>query len=256
MEEKGGRLWAELPHCYSSGRPGHGRKTAQPKRERVKSICESPKESSRRQTKFGDSDDFDSRSKENPDVSLEAAEVSADADAAEALQVMDHGGGGGLAGGGTGLGSAAREAEVKTQFVTREGLYKIVPTAEYTKPNRGTSATSGGGAGVGYANQVGSISGGAGSTSATGGGTSGHGPGGPAPVRVSFSQPAAATEVAELSNGGEPVAVGRRLIFNFGRELYVYPYRNTRKVRLFVGSRSLTHKGAFALSLAAFGIDV
>lgn len=100
-------------------------------------------------------------------------------------------------------GSLAPRDEIKTQFMTREGTYQVqtfiiimIPNiisrqlmtlAEYSRPNR-----------VGYANQAANTS---------------------APVKVSFVPGAA-------SSTGEPgPEAGEKIAFNYGRELFVYPYK-------------------------------
>lgn len=80
--------------------------------------------------------------------------------------------------------------DLKTQFVTREGTYKLMTLSEYSRPNR-----------VGNTDTRGSAS-----------------------VRVSFvtlPDPADPTGVQGL---------GDRMCFNFGKELYVYVYRGVKKV--------------------------
>lgn len=132
-------------------------------------------------------------------------------------------------GGGSGPGSAALSGfviagsgEVKTQFMTREGLYKLVPLAEYARPNRlgppgsASGVSIGGGGyslsghpGLGPPPGSGGGPGNSGAGSATGGTSNA-----PPPVRVSFSKDVANSKIA----------------FNYGREIFVYPYRGLRKV--------------------------
>lgn len=81
--------------------------------------------------------------------------------------------------------------DVKTQFVTREGTYRLMTLSEYSRPNR-----------VGYTS-------GSGST---------H-------VRVSLvSLPPGATP------GSDGPTSEDRICFNHGKELYVYVYRGIKKV--------------------------
>ncbi|XP_046971436.1 WD repeat-containing protein 20 [Vanessa cardui] len=83
--------------------------------------------------------------------------------------------------------------DVKTQFVTREGTYRLMTLSEYSRPNR-----------VGYTS-------GSGST---------H-------VRVSL------VSLPPGSGGGAPGSDGQgsddRICFNHGKELYVYVYRGVKK---------------------------
>jgi len=135
-----------------------------------------------------------------------------------------------------GSGSNANcDEELKTQFMTREGIYRLMTLSEYSRPNR-----------VGYAN------------SAQGGTTAGC-PGGP--VKVSFvslpkpvqpvqQQPTAAAAVGQgtleateastavtvtgssapaQENNPTSLVTLDRITFNYGREIFVYPYRGVRK---------------------------
>ena len=92
--------------------------------------------------------------------------------------------------------SGARD-DVRTQFLTREGLYRLMSLSEYTRPSRlplnGPNNT---------------------------------------PVRVSFVRTAAADPVAV----GSATVADEKLCFNTGKELYIYNYNGIRKVR-FVGGR-------------------
>lgn len=84
--------------------------------------------------------------------------------------------------------------DVKSHFSTVEGLYKVLPLSEYSRPNR-----------LAY-NNAGGLA--------------------PSPqVRVSFiSLP---DSVNSIVNSDERT----KICFNYGRELYVYNYRGLRKVR-------------------------
>ena len=113
-------------------------------------------------------------------------------------------------------GNAANcDDELKTQFMTREGTYRLMTLSEYSRPNR-----------VGYAN------------AAQGGGTSAGCPGGP--VKVSFvSLPKPQQQQPEMTaadNAGPAASADAasnttldRITFNYGREIFVYPYRGVRK---------------------------
>lgn len=76
--------------------------------------------------------------------------------------------------------------QLKTQFVTREGTYKLLTLATYSRPNR-----------IGYNVQTNTA------------------------VHVSFVS-------YSDSNGNDD-----RICFNIGRELYVFFYKGTKKVRLY-----------------------
>ena len=96
-------------------------------------------------------------------------------------------------------GGGQRE-ELKTQFMTREGTYQLMSLAEYTRPNR-----------VGYNNQPTNCS---------------------APVKVSLvlskARHSPLTQVSFVNSECDETA-GETLAFNYGRELFVYPYRGVRK---------------------------
>ncbi|XP_076667380.1 WD repeat-containing protein 20 isoform X1 [Andrena cerasifolii] len=79
--------------------------------------------------------------------------------------------------------------DLKTQFVTREGTYKLMTLSEYSRPNR-----------VGYTNSQGSAS-----------------------VRVSF------VTLPDPTDPTGTQGLGDRMCFNFGKELYVYVYRGVKK---------------------------
>lgn len=91
--------------------------------------------------------------------------------------------------------------DVKTQFVTREGTYRLMTLSEYSRPNR-----------VGY----------------TSGAGSSH-------VRVSL------VSLPPGPGNGAPGSDGQgsddRICFNHGKELYVYVYRGVKKVLVFLISR-------------------
>lgn len=91
-------------------------------------------------------------------------------------------------------GDSGTKEEIKTQFTTIEGVYRLLPLSEYSRPNR-----------VAYNN-----SGGSGTIP---------------PVRVSFvSLPDASGSVNSV-NGDRT-----KICFNYGRELFVYTYRGIKKV--------------------------
>ena len=83
--------------------------------------------------------------------------------------------------------------DIRTQFATREGLYKFSNCLEYVKANR--VAINNGPCNVGGVNS-GSI----------------------LPVKVSLMQ-------NKDADGGED-----KLCFNYGREVYVYPFHGLKKV--------------------------
>lgn len=90
--------------------------------------------------------------------------------------------------------------DLKTQFITREGTYRLMTLSEYSRPNR-----------VGYQSNQSSPQ-----------------------VRVSIvnlptvQTPSLLTTNGQDSNCGSQG--GDRICFNFGKELYVYAYRGVKKV--------------------------
>ena len=156
----------------------------------------------------------------------------------------------GAAGGFDHLASSSSASELKTQFMTREGLYSLSAISEYSRPNRvglGANNPVMGGHSVGHA-QGPQMNG----QANTGLGSLG------APVRVSFapavsggsaasrgrhgSGASGASTVATedgMSNGyNGSVAPGRvsernreeKIAFNYGREIFVYPYKGVKRV--------------------------
>jgi hypothetical protein len=127
------------------------------------------------------------------------------------------GGGPGGPGGAGGLGGANCDDELKTQFLTREGIYRLMTLSEYSRPNR-----------VGYANstQGGSVAGG-------GGGAAAGCPSGP--VKVSFVSLVKPVQPVEAESNSDSASVAsnsttlERITFNYGREIFVYPYRGVKK---------------------------
>lgn len=132
--------------------------------------------------------------------------------------------------------------DLKTQFITREGEYRLMTLSEYSRPNR-----------VGYQNnqsnpqvrvslvtlpssqvtqqQAATVAGSSGSAAAASNGmerqenaTSGSGGGSP---------------------GCSPPVGGDRICFNYGKELYVYAYRGVKKVYLLVRHVYLIYVGTF-----------
>ncbi|GAB0093702.1 WD repeat-containing protein 20 [Sergentomyia squamirostris] len=109
--------------------------------------------------------------------------------------------------------------DLKTQFVTREGTYRLMTLSEYSRPNR-----------VGYTNnqsspqvRVSIVS------------LPSHLSGVPAAPPL---QPAAQTPALTTSNGQDVSAYGLtaagsaggdRICYNFGKELFVYAYRGVKK---------------------------
>lgn len=98
---------------------------------------------------------------------------------------------------------AAAKEDIKSQFVTREGTYRLLALSEYSRPNR---VAYGGGAGGGA----------------------------PAGVRVSLvtlPQAPSQPDPADEAPPPQPPPEDRdRIAFNYGKELYVYVYRGVRKV--------------------------
>ncbi|KAK7086205.1 WD repeat-containing protein 20 [Halocaridina rubra] len=99
-------------------------------------------------------------------------------------------------------GESGSKEEIKTQFTTIEGVYRLLPLSEYSRPNR-----------VAYNNTAGS-----GSSSP--------------PVRVSFVclPPDNNTNSSSCSSVNSSVNGDRtKICFNYGRELFVYTYRGIKK---------------------------
>uniref|UniRef100_A0A182VYE4 Uncharacterized protein n=1 Tax=Anopheles minimus TaxID=112268 RepID=A0A182VYE4_9DIPT len=132
--------------------------------------------------------------------------------------------------------------DLKTQFATREGEYRLMTLSEYSRPNR-----------VGYQNNQSSpqvrvsivslpspppppIGGGGGGG---GGGSGGQLAGATSTNSTSNSNNITLPKQQSFSNGLEhqtasgystPVG-GDRICFNYGKELYVYSYRGAKKVK-------------------------
>ncbi|KZS12359.1 WD repeat-containing protein 20 [Daphnia magna] len=91
-------------------------------------------------------------------------------------------------------GNSSRD-DVRTHFTTREGVYKLIPLAEYSRANRLSGYTT-------IQNQQGAA----------------LGQGSNPPVRVTF-----------VSLPSDPAGFCDRICFNYGRELYFYTYKGTKK---------------------------
>ena len=85
--------------------------------------------------------------------------------------------------------------DIKTQFVTREGYYKLMTSAEYSRPNR-----------LGYTTQTNNTA-----------------------VKVSFVTTINGNG-SDNGNGSPNSSTSDRICFNVGRELYVYTYKGVKKV--------------------------
>ena len=85
--------------------------------------------------------------------------------------------------------------DIKTQFVTREGYYKLMTSAEYSRPNR-----------LGYTTQTNNTA-----------------------VKVSFVTTINSNS-SDNSNGSPNGSTTDRICFNVGRELYIYTYKGVKKV--------------------------
>lgn len=151
--------------------------------------------------------------------------------------------------------------DLKTQFITREGTYRLMTLSEYSRPNR-----------VGYTNSqsspqvrvsivtlpnpTGVVGGntlsngplptGTGSVTSNGGATNGGGGDGQQQSQYAATAATlgAGMSIQAMMNGSSSVldtqnglgAVmgqyygGDRICFNFGRELYVYAFRGVKKV--------------------------
>lgn len=91
---------------------------------------------------------------------------------------------------------SVHNSDIKTQFVTREGYYKLMTSAEYSRPNR-----------LGYTTQTNNTA-----------------------VKVSF---VTTINTSTDNDSGSPIgSTADRICFNVGRELYVYTYKGVKKVGL------------------------
>lgn len=140
------------------------------------------------------------------------------------------------------LDQSSKEDDLKTQFVTREGTYRLMNLSEYSRPNR-----------VGYTSNQNSpqvrvslvsLLAGDGTTSGSQevqeGATNGHGPDDLQVNQISSTTPSTSMTLDHGVAGNGPVGAGQRgsfipggdrICFNFGKELFVYPYRGMKKVR-------------------------
>lgn len=90
-----------------------------------------------------------------------------------------------------GQGDTGTKEEIKTQFTTVEGVYRLLPPSEYSRPNR-----------VAY-------------SSSSGGG----------------STPAVRVSLVKVPDSAGHDHDRTKICFNYGRELFVYTYRGIKKVR-------------------------
>ncbi|XP_056652280.1 dystrophia myotonica WD repeat-containing protein isoform X2 [Monodelphis domestica] len=142
--------------------------------------------------------------------------------------------------GGTGAGALGDCAEIKSQFRTREGFYKLLPGAEGTARRAGpvpapgpasTVACAAPAAAPGPTPGPASAAPGSAAAAAAAGAPSPPGPGPALPavrlslVRLGEPDPAAASG----EPAGPPPAAGDRVCFNLGRELYFYPGGSGRR---------------------------
>lgn len=143
------------------------------------------------------------------------------------------------------LDQSSKEDDLKTQFITREGTYRLMNLSEYSRPNR-----------VGYTSNQNSpqvrvslvsMSSDAVAAGSSGAATqldesaiNGHGPDNLQVNQISSTTPSSSTGLEHLANGpggqhrlgGGYAPGGDRICFNFGKELFVYPYRGMKKVSL------------------------
>ncbi|KAM9036905.1 dystrophia myotonica WD repeat-containing protein isoform 2-T2 [Sarcophilus harrisii] len=144
--------------------------------------------------------------------------------------------------GGAGAGALGDCAEIKSQFRTREGFYKLLPGAEGAARRAGPAPAPGPASAAACAAPTaapgpapGSATAAPGSAAAAaaaaGGAPSPPGPGPALPaVRLSLvrlGEPDAAAASGEPT--GPPPAAGDRVCFNLGRELYFYPGGSGRR---------------------------
>jgi hypothetical protein len=140
------------------------------------------------------------------------------------------GGGGGMAGGGGGGGGGGSREELKTQFMTREGLYKLMTLSEYSRPNRvgyaNTAANPGAPVRVSFALAT---TGNGGVKAAAGGVTNGSVGSATGSSSSADDQNKNCDSGSALSSSPSAVWTGEKITFNYGREIFVYPYKGVRK---------------------------
>ena len=121
--------------------------------------------------------------------------------------------------------------EIKSQFRTREGFYKLLTLSDSQQRGAAPRGPSAGGATLGPGGGPGSIPGG-------GGGGVGllQGPGSASSNAAANSSPAGFHPPVRVSmvklQPEDPGEESERVCFNIGRELYFYTYTNIKKVRL------------------------
>lgn len=122
--------------------------------------------------------------------------------------------------------------DLKTQFVTREGTYRLMTLSEYSRPNRVGYQTNQNNPQVRVSlvslptnNYQSAASGGTGNCSGLQQQPQQN-------SSTSSSLGAPSSSINGQTDGLEPSTVGGgdRICFNFGKELYVYAYRGCRKV--------------------------
>lgn len=111
--------------------------------------------------------------------------------------------------------------EIKSQFRTREGFYKLLTLSDSQQRAGLARAPGAGGAAAGAASIPG------------GGGGVVPGPGGSSPASAGFLPPVRVSMVKLQPE--DPSDESERVCFNVGRELYFYTYTNIKKVRAHTG---------------------
>lgn len=167
------------------------------------------------------------------------------------------------------LDQSSKEDDLKTQFVTREGTYRLMNLSEYSRPNRvgytsnqnspqvrvslvsllseapaASSSSSGG-----LNGQEPEGGGGGEGSSSSSSATNGHGLDDLLQVnQISSTTPSASMVDHSIVANGPGGAAGQRgfipggdrICFNFGKELFVYPYRGMKKVSVHEVDRMAT----------------
>lgn len=132
--------------------------------------------------------------------------------------------------------------DLKTQFITREGVYRLMTLSEYSRPNR-----------VGYTNTQSSpqvrvsivtlptsMNGAGGGNSPVINGNGGDFQAGDSTASSRYPQSFGAGTSLSIDSrlgsgnngcGGDGPVGGDRICFNFSKELYVYAFRGVKKVR-------------------------
>lgn len=114
--------------------------------------------------------------------------------------------------------------DLKTQFITREGTYRLMTLSEYSRPNR-----------VGYTSNQSSPQVRVSIVSLPSVPLTTFGSSQSSTQLLQQQQPPPPSQIpispSLLNNGQEPITPGGdRICFNYGKEIFVYAYRGIKKV--------------------------